>query len=79
MGLAIGAGFYECVVIAFILIFLCMRFLPVLERIAVENARNMNFYVEFSSLEDVSDIINCIKRKGPRFMGWKLTMANRSI
>ena len=69
MGLAIGAGFYECVVIAFILIFLCMRFLPVLERIAVENARNMNFYVEFSSLEDVSDIINCIKAQGAQIYG----------
>ena len=56
MGLAIGAGFYECVVIAFILIFLCMRFLPVLD-------------VEFSSLEDVSDIINCIKAQGAQIYG----------
>ena len=46
-----------------------MRFLPVLERIAVENARNMNFYVEFSSLEDVSDIINCIKAQGAQIYG----------
>ena len=64
MGLAIGAGFYECVVIGFLLICFCMRFLPVLERIVVENARNMNFYVEFSALEDVSEIINRIKAQG---------------
>ena len=29
MGIAIGAGFYECVVIAFVLMFLCIHFLPV--------------------------------------------------
>ena len=28
MGIAIGAGFYECVVIAFVLMFLCILFLP---------------------------------------------------
>ena len=31
MGLAIGAGFYECVVLCTVLIFLCMRFLPIIE------------------------------------------------
>ena len=35
----------------------------------MENARNMNFYVEFSSLEDVSDIINCIKAQGAQIYG----------
>lgn len=61
MGIAIGAGFYECVVLAFVLIFICMRFLPILENFVIENARNMNLYVEFSSLDDVGGIINCIK------------------
>lgn len=31
MGIAIGAGFYECVIIAFVLMFLCIHFLPVVE------------------------------------------------
>lgn len=61
MGLAIGAGFYECVLVAFVLIFLCIRFLPILENYIIENARNMNLYVEFTSLDDVGAIINCIK------------------
>ena len=30
MGLAIGAGFYECVLLGLILIFLCIRLLPML-------------------------------------------------
>ena len=61
MGLAIGAGFYECVLLAFLLIFLSIRLLPYLENFVVENARNMNIYVEFESLDDVGEIIGRIK------------------
>ena len=64
MGLAIGAGFYECVVLAFLLIFLSIRFLPYLENFIIENARNMNIYVEFESLDDVGTIIGRIKAQG---------------
>ena len=64
MGLAIGAGFYECVVLAFLLIFLSIRFLPYLENFIIENARNMNIYVEFESLDDVGTIIGSIKAQG---------------
>ena len=60
-GLAIGAGFYECVLLAFLLISLVIRVLPMMEAFVVENARNMNIYVEFSSLDDVGCIINRIK------------------
>ena len=64
MGLAIGAGFYECVLLGFALIFLAMRLLPAIESLIVENARNMNIYVEFQSLDDVGEIINRIKSQG---------------
>ena len=47
MGLAIGAGFYECVLLGFALIFLTNRLLPFVEDAIIENARNMNLYVEF--------------------------------
>lgn len=63
MGLAIGAGFYECVLLGFVLIFLSIRVLPRVEVAMVENARNMNIYVEFQSLDDVGDIISCIKKQ----------------
>lgn len=61
MGIAIGAGFYECVMLAFTLIFLCNRVLPFIENAIVENARNINLYVEFNSLDDVSKILGCMK------------------
>lgn len=61
MGIAIGAGFYECVILAFVLILLSVRLLAVLETHVVENSRNMNIYVEFQSMDDVGAIIGCIK------------------
>ena len=63
MGLATGAGFYECVLLAFILIFLAIRLLPWVEGFIVENARNMNIYVDFESLDDVGEIITRIKEQ----------------
>ncbi|WP_297294060.1 MgtC/SapB family protein [uncultured Oscillibacter sp.] len=63
MGLAVGAGFYECVGLAFLLIFLVVHLLPAVELYIVENAKNMNIYVEFQSLDNVAEIINRIKSK----------------
>lgn len=64
MGLAIGAGFYECVTMAFLMIFLCIRFLPAMEMAIVERARNINIYVEFTSLDVIGEIIGRIKELG---------------
>ena len=61
MGLAVGAGFYECVILAFALIALSMRILPQVETLIVEKARNINVYVEFAALDDVGDIIARLK------------------
>ena len=64
MGLAIGAGFYECMVIGFILILLSIQVLPHLERWIVERARNMNIFVETDSPEHLSQIIRAMKDAG---------------
>ena len=64
MGLAIGAGYLECALLAFLLIFICNRVLPHIETTIVENARNVNIYVEFNSLEDIGQIISQIKSVG---------------
>lgn len=63
VGLAIGAGFYECVALAFVLINVSIRLLQPIENLVVERARNMNIYVEFESLDDVGLIINRIKEQ----------------
>ena len=64
VGLAIGAGFYEAVLLAFLAIFLSIRFFVRFENAIAENARNMNLYVEFESLDDVGAIIGRIKAQG---------------
>lgn len=64
MGLAIGAGFYECVLLCALLIFLCMRFLPAIESMLIERARFINVYVEFHSLDNIGAIISRIKSQG---------------
>lgn len=60
-GLAVGAGFYECVFIAFAMIFLSIRLFPIVDAYIQENARDINLYMEFYSLGDISTIINQLK------------------
>lgn len=64
MGLAIGAGFYECVILAFALIFLVMRLLPGIEVAIMERSRIMNVYVEMRSLDHIGDVLDRIKEQG---------------
>lgn len=61
MGLAIGAGFYECVILGFVMIISVTRLLPRIESAVLERARNMNLYVEFRNLDHMGEIITAIK------------------
>ena len=61
MGLAIGAGFYESVIIGFFLIFFSFRILPVAEAFLIEHSTNINLMVEFQSINTLSDVISTIK------------------
>ena len=61
LGIAIGAGCYECVIIAFALMLLCISLLPAVESYIIENARNINIFVEFTSLDDIGAILRCVK------------------
>ncbi|MBQ3104520.1 MAG: MgtC/SapB family protein [Lachnospiraceae bacterium] len=64
MGLAIGAGFYECVLVAFFLIYLSVRLFPKLEFTITERSKNMNLYVEFQSMDHIGSAISVIKSHG---------------
>ena len=61
MGIAIGAGFYECVVIAFVLMFLCIHFLPVLEVYLLEN--------ELKSLDEIGVLLGAVKTQNIQIYG----------
>lgn len=64
MGIAIGAGFYECMLIGSLLIVVCMRILPGIEDIVISKSRNMNISLEMDTLENLGNIIGKIKAEG---------------
>lgn len=63
MGLALGAGFYECVLLAFGVIIIVVLFLPKVESFLVEKSRNMDFYVEAFETDGIHQVIGCLKRQ----------------
>ncbi|MGI5976392.1 MAG: MgtC/SapB family protein [Candidatus Limivicinus sp.] len=64
MGIAIGAGFYECMVIGALLILLSLKLLPLIENDIVANARNLSIYIEMDNFENIGEIVNRIKLEG---------------
>ena len=64
MGLAIGAGFYECMIVGVALIVFSMKLLPLIEDAMLSSSRNMTIYVEMDSFENLGNIVNRIKAEG---------------
>ena len=61
MGLAIGAGFYECAIFGFLLILITTTIFNKLGAWVIANARNMDLYVEFDRMDNLGEIISTIK------------------
>ncbi len=61
MGLAIGAGFFECAIIGFVLILITTTVFNKIGSWIVSTARNMDLYVEFAQMENLGEIINTVK------------------
>ncbi len=76
MGLAVGAGFYEVVFLAFIFMNFVVHLLPRIERRMLENSRDMNLFVEFHSLDQVGEIIRQIKAQGASIYDVELDHGN---
>ncbi len=72
MGLAIGAGFYECMLVGFLLVLMCMNLLPLVEERALSDSRNMNIYLELDSMDNLSSIVNHLKAGGIRIFDLEL-------
>ena len=66
MGLAVGAGFIECVLVSFLLIVLSMRVLPAIETAVLNRSRNMLIYLETENIMQLSSVVNFIKREDIR-------------
>ena len=61
MGMAAGAGFYECVIATVLMVVFALDVLYPLESAFKRRIRNITLYVEFSSMEDVSRIIETVR------------------
>ena len=66
MGLAIGAGFYAAALIGCTLIILVIVVFSKLEYWILSRSRNINLYIEFENVDDLSQIIACIKSRQVR-------------
>ena len=69
MGLAIGAGFYECVLLSFAIIIMVILLLPKIESFLIEKSRNMDIYVEVFGTEGIHQVIDCLKRQNIHIYG----------
>ena len=63
MGIAAGAGFFSCVIVSMILIFLALEVMQPLERRFQRRIRNITFSVEFDSIESIAEITEAVKQR----------------
>ena len=75
MGLAIGAGFYVASLIGCALILMTIIVFSHIERIILSRSRNVNLYVEFDHIDDLSQILEKIKGKQIRIFDVEITKA----
>ncbi len=61
IGLAVGAGYYEAAVLATAIILLAEIFFSRFEYWVLDNARNINIYVEYSGTDNLDSVIRMLK------------------
>ena len=78
MGLAIGAGYYECVLMGFIAILLCMKLFARLESRMLEHIRNRNLFVELDAMEHIGSVTSYLRGAGVTIYSVELHAAAES-
>ena len=61
MGMAAGAGMYDCVIFVLIILFIVLDVMYPMESAFKRKLRNMTIYVEFSSIECLDEITDTIR------------------
>ena len=64
LGIAAGAGFYECVLIGLFLILITMEWMKPLEVSFKRRLHNITLFVEFHTIDDVSTITDTVQGLG---------------
>ena len=63
MGIAAGAGFFECVIPVMLIIILVLNIMSPTERDFKRRLRNITIYVEFRSVDDIGEITRVIEEQ----------------
>ena len=79
MGIAIGAGFYECMIIGTLLIVICMKLLHLIENVSARYARNMSIYVSMDSMENLGGVVGYMKYSDIRLYDVEIDKANEHL
>ncbi|MDO4753656.1 MAG: MgtC/SapB family protein [Bacillota bacterium] len=79
VGIAIGAGFYEAVALAFILISLIFKILPSIELAMIKNSQDMNLFLEIDSSKSLSDMIRALKSIGVKITELNITRKDQHL
>ena len=61
LGIAAGAGFYECVLVAMIMIIFTMEFMQPMEIAFKRRLRNITIFVEYDDITDLDEILRTIE------------------
>ena len=64
LGLAIGAGYYECVLVSVALIHVCMYAFPALENRLIARSRYMNVLAELGGMENLGPVLGTLREQG---------------
>ena len=64
LGLAIGAGYYECVLVSVALILVCMYAFPALENRLIARSRYMNILAELDGMENLGLVLGTLREQG---------------
>lgn len=79
VGIAIGAGFYEAVALAFVLISLIFQIMPSIELAMIKNSSTIHLYIETESSAQISDIIDAIKQHHIKIFEADIARANQHL
>lgn len=77
LGIAIGAGFFECAVIAVALILSSMVFFAAIKRRILERSRVVSIYVEMKSLVYLADVMKRVRQQGGSLVDLNIDNENR--
>lgn len=66
MGMAAGAGFFECVLVVLVILVIVLDVMWPLEPAFKRRLRNITLYVEFNAIEDLNEITETIRSRKAR-------------